>query len=173
LQSQRGANLRRSLRALHQRHPRRNPAKHQTRCQPTNSGSHYYRVLHSPNRRWTRRPRRGRSSPQEGSARSRQRCGSCNTRSAKPSEYLDESGLQGHRAFTAGRRLRRATTIKDVSMKGRQLTDCQSSPAKRRIGNNARPSVAFRGPLAAPPASRRTGGCRRLNGPWRCAPVRS
>jgi hypothetical protein len=56
LQSQGGANLRRSLRPLHKRHPRRNPAKHQAGRQSANSGSNHHRVVHSPHRRCSRLP---------------------------------------------------------------------------------------------------------------------
>jgi hypothetical protein len=108
--------------------PRRNPAKHQTRRQPTNSGSHHHRVVHSPNRRWIRRPRTGRSTSPEGSVRSCQRCGCCKTRSAKPSEHLDEGGLLEHRAFRAGRSLMRGTTMKGISMKGRLTNQARPSP---------------------------------------------
>ncbi len=59
-----------------------------------------------------------RSTSQEGSVRSCQRCGCCKTRSAKPSEHLDEGGLLEHRAFRAGRSLMRGMTMKGVSMKG-------------------------------------------------------
>jgi hypothetical protein len=56
LQGHGGANLRRSLRPLHKRHLRGNPAKHQARRQPANSGSHYYRVVHRPHRKCCGKP---------------------------------------------------------------------------------------------------------------------
>jgi len=34
-----------SLCAFHKRHPRRNPAEHQTRRQPTNFGCYHHRVV--------------------------------------------------------------------------------------------------------------------------------